>query len=1207
MADKTPIRGAYNGSSLTGLAEYATGDTVGIAFGGTGLATVGSNQLLTGNGTSALTSESNLTYDGTTLATTAFTATGNVSLDGGTFVFNESGADKDFRVEGDSEANLLMIDASTDRIGIGTATPSHLLDVEGVAHIATCIITPKVCISSQYALPAADGSAGEILCTDGSGAIAFAEAASSGHTIANEGSVLASRTCLNFTGAAVTASDNSGTNATDVLVCATNALLGIRAADGTACTITLSNAAVGTCLQSDTAPKLGGNLDVNSNSIVSASNGNIPITPNGSGVVILDGICHPTADGSAGQVLCTNGSAALQWGTIADTTPGGSDTYVQFNNGGAFGGAAGLTWDDTTFKASNICTAGTATLATVAATTITGTIGTAAQTSITSVGTLSSLTLGGTLSVGDNDITNVGDIAVDTISGDADSNTTIGFPGSDALTFNTGGSERMRLIGGYLGIGTTAPDEILHINSSNVWPRLLIESTASNGYPTLTFENDATLWNVYADGANSDSPDAFTIYNTTGNAKFLIQTGGKVGIGTDDPGDARLAIVEIGETFSTTIPAHTVMIAGEGYDAHGVASSAQLFLADTSTAGAATGGGIQFGGRVTTTDLTEWAGIFGQRESGTSGCYKGYLSFQTRCQGAAMREAVRICSNGVTKFTCDVCVADDLFVYDNLCVGDQLCTANDLYVGDNAIIYGTLCASERIYVPSSACVGIGTTIPDMQFHIYDGSAGSVTINTDAALGIESSSNSYINFITASGCEAGLMFGRATDNNHGGIFYTGGCCMNLVNGNGYNRISIEPDGDILFSCKLFFDEGQVSLDRYSDAGDGYGVSINYNGYNGGTDYYRDFMVYDGKNSMVMVVDGSSGKVGIGTTAPAAALHTYNIDKGVTVEGNDNATITIKSTSADRNAYLYFVNSADSKCFDIVNNSYDPQSGTNQLRFSSTDTSCIMVFNQNGAVGIGTAAPVGGGPGSLSLYKDSSNYVRFWDNAVATGLLRSTGANSPTMVWNNSNDDRLEVTVFQRTNAGSAWGGWWRHGLMGINASPQCAFTIGTGNSKPLSFFTNNAITAEFQSDGDFCIYRCLFNSAAYNIYVGGRWMGVSSGGQLGYMSSTCRHKMNIVDSDDNAEWILQARPRKFNMRKKDDEGTILEEAEGGTKYGFIAEELREIAPDEYFRDYINDDDTVDGIDFLGLTAPIIKMIQKMHTRIETLETQVAALS
>ena len=161
-----------------------------------------------------------------------------------------------------------MIDASTDRIGIGTATPSHLLDVEGVAHIATCVVTPKICISSQYVLPAADGSAGEILCTDGSGTIAFAEAASSGHTIANEGSVLASRTCLNFTGAGVTASDNSGTNATDVTVCATSALLTVREADGTQCCITLSSAAVGESLVSDTTPQLGGNLDVNGNSIV---------------------------------------------------------------------------------------------------------------------------------------------------------------------------------------------------------------------------------------------------------------------------------------------------------------------------------------------------------------------------------------------------------------------------------------------------------------------------------------------------------------------------------------------------------------------------------------------------------------------------------------------------------------------------------------------------------------------------------------------------------------------------------------------------------------------------------------------------------------------------------------------------------------------------------------------------------------------------
>ena len=67
---------------------------------------------------------------------------------------------------------------------------------------------------------------------------------------------------------------------------------------------------------SDTSPQLGGDLDVNGNSIVSASNGNIAITPNGSGNIVLDGLTFPNADGSSGQVLQTNGS-----GTLSFTTP----------------------------------------------------------------------------------------------------------------------------------------------------------------------------------------------------------------------------------------------------------------------------------------------------------------------------------------------------------------------------------------------------------------------------------------------------------------------------------------------------------------------------------------------------------------------------------------------------------------------------------------------------------------------------------------------------------------------------------------------------------------------------------------------------------------------------------------------------------------------------------------------------------------------
>jgi hypothetical protein len=64
----------------------------------------------------------------TTASTGAFT-TLNTS---GAVVFNDAGADVDFRVEGDTDANLLFVDASADAIGIGTASPnaSALLDVQ---------------------------------------------------------------------------------------------------------------------------------------------------------------------------------------------------------------------------------------------------------------------------------------------------------------------------------------------------------------------------------------------------------------------------------------------------------------------------------------------------------------------------------------------------------------------------------------------------------------------------------------------------------------------------------------------------------------------------------------------------------------------------------------------------------------------------------------------------------------------------------------------------------------------------------------------------------------------------------------------------------------------------------------------------------------------------------------------------------------------
>ena len=71
----------------------------------------------------------------------------------------------------------------------------------------------------------------------------------------------------------------------------------------------ISSAGGLTAVSADSSPELGGNLDVVTFDIVSASNRNIDILPNGSGVVNLDG------DGSSGGVSISDGLIDIRTGT----------------------------------------------------------------------------------------------------------------------------------------------------------------------------------------------------------------------------------------------------------------------------------------------------------------------------------------------------------------------------------------------------------------------------------------------------------------------------------------------------------------------------------------------------------------------------------------------------------------------------------------------------------------------------------------------------------------------------------------------------------------------------------------------------------------------------------------------------------------------------------------------------------------------------
>jgi hypothetical protein len=95
----------------------------------------------------------------------------------GANVFNDAGADVDQRIEGDTDENLIFVDASTDRVGFGTATPTAKVQVNGsfafglpvtvttdyvVATSDTVIISNRGA-SNTLTLPAASTNGGRLL------------------------------------------------------------------------------------------------------------------------------------------------------------------------------------------------------------------------------------------------------------------------------------------------------------------------------------------------------------------------------------------------------------------------------------------------------------------------------------------------------------------------------------------------------------------------------------------------------------------------------------------------------------------------------------------------------------------------------------------------------------------------------------------------------------------------------------------------------------------------------------------------------------------------------------------------------------------------------------------------------------------------------------------------------------------------------------
>ena len=122
MPDQLQLRGGTTTehNSFTGVSKEVTVDTTKKTLVVHDGSTAGGNPLMKENGGNAA---------GTVNIGTG--GTNRLNISSSEIVFNESGADTDFRIEGDSSADLFKVDAGNNRIGIGTPTPDQIFTVRG--------------------------------------------------------------------------------------------------------------------------------------------------------------------------------------------------------------------------------------------------------------------------------------------------------------------------------------------------------------------------------------------------------------------------------------------------------------------------------------------------------------------------------------------------------------------------------------------------------------------------------------------------------------------------------------------------------------------------------------------------------------------------------------------------------------------------------------------------------------------------------------------------------------------------------------------------------------------------------------------------------------------------------------------------------------------------------------------------------------------
>jgi hypothetical protein len=895
-----------------------------------------------------------------------------------------------------------------------------------------------------------------------------------------------------------------------------------------------------------------------------ASQNGIYVTASGSWARATD--FDAPAEVASSFVFISGGTAGADTGWVCTNEPEsvtvGTDsiTFSQFSDAGHITAGTGLTksGNSININASQSTITSASSLATVGAlnsgsiTSGFGTIDTGSSTANFGATTVDSL------SVSDGNITNVGNIACDSISEEE---------GANGLIIQFGGATTTNIIdlsdskanalnikednaGSFLMFDTTNEKMIfgqaLDINAvsdfgSNAMTNVNIDSGTINGITDLAVADGGTGASTFTDGGIllGSGTSAITATAVLGDGEILI------GDGTTDP-----VALDIGSSTAIT----TLGTIGTGVWQGTAIASAYLDADTAHLSGAQT--------------------------------FTGVKSFSNNTFPQLIIKEVSGSPDVGLEFTSGGVGRGRIFFKDS---GNLLVLQGTTYGGDSY--------TDDLVIDKDGNVGIGTSAPDKPLHVWDGNAGSHTVNGGTNVLIEGDSSTYLEFATPADQSQGILFADPA-----------GVTGQITYSHGTDDMTITADDNILLTCekvgigttapdRKFHVEGTDEVARFTgtDANppiiefeNSSGVQAKI-GLKSGHDFIIDTAgedIFMGSNANEFTIL-SGGNVGIGTSNPSQRLDilgNLTIDAGsITLEDTGE---TLTFTDSD-----VYINRASNNLilWTTGNVGIGHTSPTGKLCIQSKLNDTLGQRTES-ALNINTTGVLAS-HGAITIGKDTGNFSPV---AIGFDTTDEAGDTKGDLIFATRNVTTDTQPTSRMRIAADGTSSFYGTVSIQANSSGDGQLTIDSTltNDTMLTFYNENVMTWRLRSKGNVSD-RFEFRDAG-----GDDGVLLSQGGTSWSSGSDERLKCNWTSFDDALSDINSlTKVGTFQYKNFGEDSPRNDKIHAGLS----AQEVMKFLPSAV--DAEEGEDSSEGflsMRYQELIPVLVKAIQELSAKVETLE-------